>query len=271
MAKWRLLETPNPTRCGIGIIIPQDEVASNPAGIPQIEDSLKDLSFGIPESSLATDDTFGLYQYTSYRMIGEKESASFMFMYGPNLTDTEKNTPYRSSWRKHGNHRWPPILKGIILLEDNSFPRSTNYVSNGQAGVALGPAYYDRVVYIPDTNEGTRFLMEEFFSATKFSIPRYQTPVATAVQYSVNGLNGSFPECLHDDIEIPATRTATATYYGGQDFSGNGSVEGQFFPRTNFKRWRPYVLLDEQEQQDAGWYRQRIRVFPPAMPKQIRR
>lgn len=268
------------------IFVPQQTVAQYPLAIPQIPSDnpanaplFKQLgvitgppavSLGwIPDPDMAADNRFGLYVFTD----SGKQEGDVVFKYGLPKSQVVANTPFRRTWMKHGNHRWPPILKGIVLLEDNAFPRSTNYISNGVQGVATGANYYDRYIYIPDTNEGTRFLLDEFLSPMPFQIPRYRTPVATSVQYSVNGLNGSFPECLHDEITIPATRTATATYIGGTAFSGNGSVEGQYFPRTNFKSWTPYVVYDSQEQQeDSGlWYRQRIRVYPPTLPRAIRR
>lgn len=272
--RWFLIDTPDPSSTSFVVKVPQDSVYGEPAAIPAVGSEFRNLGFyqsrnlgWIPDASLAQDGRFGLYQYVDKKSDDEYVN----FIYAKNKTDEEKNTPFRSSWKKHGNHRWPPILKGIVILSDNSLPRSANYIQNGVSGIATGPSYYDRYIYIPDCNEGTRFLLEEFFAATQFVIPRYRTPVATSVQFSVPGLNGSFQECLHDDIDIPPVRTANAVYLGGQSFTGNGQVEGQFFPKTNFKTWLPYVLFDEQEQRESGWYRQRIRVFPPILPKAIRR
>lgn len=212
---------------------------------------------------------FNEYVYTGQT---ENQRGAGALLFGPGQTTQEANTPYRGTWKKHGNHRWAPILKSLTVFADYSFPRSTNRVTRGGgSGIVVAPTYYDRVVYIPDTNEGTRFYVEEFFSATKFVIPRYQTPVATGVQYNINGLQGSFPESLHDDIDIPPTTTATIAYQSGSTIPVGGSIEGQFFPRTNFKTWRPYVIFDEQEQVPGGWSRMRIRVYPPVRPRAIRR
>jgi hypothetical protein len=272
--RWYLIDTPDPSSTSFVVVVPQDSVYMDPAAIPSPGDPFSQLGFyngqnlgWIPDAAMATDERFGLYQYV------DKSSGDgyVKFVYAAPKTDAQKNTPFRSSWKKHGNHRWPPILKSIVILSDNNLPRSANVIQNGQSGIATGPTYYDRYIYIPDCNEGTRFLLEEFFAATQFVIPRYRTPVATSVQFSIPGLNGSFPECLHPDIDIPPARTANAVYLGDQAFSGNGQVEGQFFPKTNFKTWLPYVLFDEQEMRESGWYRQRIRVFPPLLPKAIRR
>lgn len=273
--RWELLDTPNPHLFGFLVRVPQDTVSLYPQLCPEEGDLFQNLgllnsrSIGwIPDNALAADSRFGLYVYVQKTI--DRKTGVVNFHYGPPMTEEKKKTPYRRQWKKFGNHRWPPILKGVAILQDNAFPQSTNYISVGQLGVATASKFYDRYLYVPDTSEGTRFFLEEFFSPTQFVIPRYRTPVATAVQYSVNGLNNSFPECLHDDIDIPATRTANATYLGGDAFAGNGSVEGQFFPKTNFKTWLPYVLSHEQEQVEAGWYGFRIRVFPPLLPRAIR-
>lgn len=207
---------------------------------------------------------FGDYIYVT-------QSGSHGLLFAPPRTVEEAKVPYRKQWSKFGNHRWHPILKNLVLLENPSFPRSTNFIQNGQQGIATAPSYDDRYIYVPDVNEGSRFFTEEFFSPRQFIIPRYRVPIPTGVQYSIGDLRGSFQECLHDDIDIPPTRSANAIYLGSSAYSGNGSVEGQSFPRTNFKTWLPYIVYDEQQLMDAGWYRKRIRVFPPTRPKAIRR
>lgn len=269
---WNLHETPNPSERGFSMLVSQVEAKKFTSELDAFIAGSRMGDFpAIPEEDLKT--IYGDYQYTMFKEADGPQGPSLRYFFGAPKTPTVANTPFRRTWKKQGDHRWPPILKGIVLLEDNSFPRSTNFISNGKQGIATGASFYDRYIYIPDTNEGTRFLLEEFQSAIPFIIPRYRTPVATAVQYSVNGLSGSFAECLHDEINIPATRTSSATYLGGAAFSGNGSLDGQDFPRTNFKTWLPYVLLDEQEQQETSgiWYRQRIRVYPPLLPRAIRR
>jgi hypothetical protein len=271
--QFQILGTPNKNEEAFYIDLDQETLSKFRSGdFPRTSDGgntatvYEDWKYALPER---VKQGWGDYIYTSKQEIGD---GGLRFFWGLNKTEEEKNTPYQRVWKKHGNHRWPPILKSLYLLEDYNFPRSTNRVTRaGGSGVVIAPTYYDRVVYIPDTNEGTRFLVEEFLAATPFVIPRYQTPVATGVQYSINGLQGSFPECLHDDIEIPSTTTASIAYQSGSAAAAGGSLEGQFFPRTNFKNWRPYVVFDEQEEVPTGWSRMRIRVYPPMRPRAIRR
>jgi hypothetical protein len=260
------IPTPNPELRALIVTVEDAVFLDDPYILPPEGTLYEDFDRRIFASDARR--AFNEYVYTGQ---AENSRAAGALLFGPGQTAEEANTPYRSIWKKHGNHRWAPILKQLTILEDYSFPRSTNTVSRAKgSGLVVAPTYYDRIVYIPDTNEGTRFLVQEFFSATPFVIPRYQTPVATSVQYSILGLNGSIPECLHDDIDVPPTRTASIAYQSGSAASAGGSLEGQFFPRTNFKTWRPYVVFDEQEQVPGGWSRMRIRVYPPMRPRAIR-
>ncbi len=54
---------------------------------------------------------------------------------------------------------------------------------------------------------------------------------------------------------------------GDTQGTGDSKIPGQFFPRTNFRRRRPYVIAVDQDMKDGGWYMQRLRVFPPRQPK----
>lgn len=262
------IPTPNPRERALTVSVKEEVFAQQDDLLPPEGTT----TYGEFDRMLFGQDYRRVYEdyiYTGQIDNGRDGSATLTF--AKYKSEEDKKTPFRRTWKKNGNHRWPPLLKNYILLEDSAMPRSANFITNGESGMVTGPSFYDRYVYIPDVNEGTRFLLEEYFSPTAFIIPRYRAPVPTGVQISVAGLNSQFPEALHDDIEIPPTRTANATFYGGSAYSGNGSVEGQFFPKTNFKTWLPYVLFCEQEQQSGGWYMQRIRVFPPLRPKAIRK
>jgi hypothetical protein len=222
------------------------------------------------------DQTLNGMGYGDYILTMVKNGSEEMinFFFGKDKTKEEAAKPFHKYWKKHGNHRWPPILKSIEILADYSFPRSTNTIVDGVVGVAVGPTYFDRYVFIPDVNEGTRFLFEEFTSPRPFKIGVYRTPVPTGIQYSIPGLSGSFGECLHDDVLFPDLRTVTQVIAtGGTASLSNGNLAGQFFPKTNFKTWLPYVVYCEQEQDKGSgvWYMQRIRVFPPFRPRAIRR
>ena len=63
--------------------------------------------------------------------------------------------------------------------------------------------------------------------------------------------------------------STTAYYNGVTTVSNYNEVSGQVFPETNFIEWAPYILSDDQELVNGVWYRRRVRVYPPAMPKAI--
>ncbi len=261
-ATHKTVKTPSPRERSLVVLVEEEVFAGNSNILPPEGTPYKSFPPGIRSGDY-------LKAYGEYIYVGQTGDRGLLF--AKNKSKQEANTPFRKQWSKFGNHRWHPILKNLVLLENPSFPRSTNIIQNGQQGFAVASSYDDRYIYIPDANEGTRFFTEEFFCGQMFTIPRYRVPIPTGVQYSIGDLRGSFQECLHDDIDIPATRQANAVYLGGAAYSGNGTLQGQFFPRTNVKSWVPYCCYDEQSLTESGWYRKRIRVFPPARPRAITR
>lgn len=218
----------------------------------------------IPDEALAQPDQFGGYRY----LYAADFSAYYMrFHFGMDKTDEEKATPFNSIWKKMGNHRWPPLLKGLAFIEDYEFPEATNVIGGGEAGVATSPKNYVRELYIAEVNEGSRFLLDEFLSPTPYGMGRTPVPQSGRVSYMINGVRGAFEECWHDDIEIPSTSSATATLIGSSESVGDSRIPGQFFPRTNFRRRRPYILTVDQDLTPGGYHYQRLRVFPPRQPR----
>lgn len=267
--RWRLHASPNTSERSFSVIVPQDRIDEFKDDFDDYEagDAYEDFPL-MADPDLGKADRYGDFLYTQQN---DFAPGWLEYWFAPWKTVEEANTPYHSEWSKFGNHRWHPILKNLVILEDTAFPRSTNIIQNGQQGFVTGPSYSDQYIYIPDANEGSRFFVEEFTSPRPFEIPTYLVPLPTGIQYTMGDLRGSFTECLHDDIIIPAARTANAVYLGSSAFSASGYLSGQYFPRTNFKGWIPYVVYDEQELRAGVYYRKRIRVFPPPRPRAIRR
>lgn len=254
------IPTPVPTERALLAIVEEATFANNPDILPATETRYDECS----KYLIAKDyeKKWGSYLYTG-------PQGPYGMLFAKAKTVEEANTPFRSTSR-FGNHRWPPILLylgfEVDYVSQRSFP-----VSNGtDIGTGFAPTYYDKVVYIPDVAEGTRFLKEEFFGPREFVIPQTPVPIPTAVQYILPGGGGqSFPECLHPTIRIPDFISSLTQTVAGATTAVGGAVEGQLFPATNFETWAPYILSDEQEQRDGGWYRVRIRIFPPAQPEPI--
>lgn len=264
--KWFLIPTPNPSLFGIRLVVPMNIIGNQPSAWPQ-EGSLLSQNPWAADAVLMDPNLYGNYIYTTNQPTtsSEKEPA-ITFFYGPNLTEEQKNTPYRD-FAEHGNHYWPPMLLMLRFIPDKNFPINTQ----GPGGVTvIGYRHYVREVFIPGANEGSLFITREFFSPTKFDIGQSPVPEPTAVSYDYLGAKGSFPECLHGRIRIPAMRTAFATYTtGGGSAGASGVLAGQVFPETNFTEWAPYIVSDKQTFTDVGWHRVQTEVYPPPIPETI--
>jgi hypothetical protein len=269
--RWRLVQTPNPSEFAFAVNVPQDTVGKNPTFAPQPGDLFKNLgvvngkSYGwIPDPALAQDDRFGLYEYV--QMAAFKAGDDAMFIYGKPKTAAQKDTPFREI-PEFGNHYWPPMLLLLKFIPDRNFPITTQG-AGGQ--MIVGYRHYVREVFIPGANEGSMFITREYFAPTQFEIGQAAVPEPTAVSYDYLGARGSFPECLHERIRIPAMRTAFASYTtGGGSAGASGVLAGQIFPATNFTEWAPYILSDKQTLTEGGWHRIQVEVYPPPIPDTI--
>lgn len=255
------LSTPNPVERSLLVLVEESVFANSPDIVPAPRTLYKDF----PDSLIPQEyprDRWGEYVYTY-------PQGTHGLLFAKNKTLTEANTPFRkTTWK--GNHRWPPILLGVAIIPDYGSPRSFPVMVGNVIGTGVGPTYYDQVHYIPDVSEGTRFVKEEFFGPTQFNIPQTPVPVPTSVSYLLpGGITGNFPECLHDTIKIDATITNSQQLVSGSVSRVGTTIGQQIFPATNFTDWSPYILSDTQERQDGGWYRVRIRVFPPPQPESI--
>jgi len=255
------IRTPNPAERSLKVLVSESSFATAGGVIP-------------PEGTLYGDAAFKSFFGADYR----KEFANFRYVtqsedtkdggtliFVMNRTQRERDTPFRTT-SKFGGHYWHPILKALIFLEDPLNPRSFTGTFGNRSATYSGPTYRVKEAYIPASTNGSRFVIEEFFADVVYVISQYPAPQPSSVSYQVPGAQGGFPECLHGGIVIPQTRTTTSVSVQGSATGIIGSLSGQSFPRTNFKRWAPYVLSDTQSF-DNGYYRVRITVFPPPVPR----
>jgi hypothetical protein len=266
--KWTLLPTPNPSKFAFAVTVPQKVIVNNPSAWP-VEGSSFNTFPWPPDPTLQANNKFGLYIYTSCKLSNSPERDNAVtFIFGPYLTEEQKNTPFRVSTQVK-NHRWPAILLALGIQQDYTFPNSTNVVSGSNVGIVTAPRNYPKQVYIPEINEGSRFVTEEFFASTEFDIPQTPIPTPTSVSVNILDVTLNFPECLHPRISIPNTRTGDVRVVAGSASDAGGALNGQVFPATNFETWAVYVLTDQQEFTEVGWHRIRVRVYPPALPDAI--
>lgn len=266
--QFQIISTPNPNEEAFYTDLDQEVLSNFRTGEwPRTIDSgsqtlYQAWRYALPER---VKQGWGDYAYTSKQPIGE---GGMRFFWAKNKNDEDKNTPFRS-YTEVKNHRWSPILLAFGIQQDYTFPNSTNVISGNDVGIVTAPRNYPKYVYIPEVNEGSRFVIEEFFAATKFDIPQTPVPTATAVQVNMLDVTLSFPESLHPKIVIPNTRTGLTQVIAGVAGEAGGGINGQVFPATNFETWAPYIMTDQQEFTETGWHRIRVRVYPPALPDAI--
>lgn len=263
---FRIMATPNPSEVAIAVGVQATQL--RPTNIPTPGTAYQDISY---IRHIRPNEGWGTYQYSG--MSNDTDTGLVMFYFAMAKTDTERNTPFRS--RTYFDvHSWPPILHSLQFLQDYTFPRAVSTVQDNDPAIAVMPSYSTREIYTPGGQLGSLIQVDEFFAPTPFTIPQWQIPVPTRVSYDFNGFEGSFPECLHDDITIPSLRTGVKQVAvapsGSSGESLGGTLDGQFFPATNFKTWAPYTTKDDQQYTDGGWYRVRIRVTPPPKPKIVK-
>lgn len=263
MSNWEPLPTPNPAEFAIRVRASPTQVLGKMGALVAGTTTLKEFDLATAPSSEGIGDY--IYTYAT----GPDDGGRLAFHFAKPKTDAEKRTPWRSQIERMGNHRWPDILVALAVTTDYSFPRSASIIDSATnvQGIVTAPRYRIAEALIPEMNEGTRFLVQEFLSPTVFTIPRYRLPCATSVSLTLpDGTGYSHGECLHDTIELDPLPTAQSTLLSGSAGNAGGIMGGQRFPASNFKTWRPYWFSDEQQLRDGVWYRRRVRVIPPRVP-----
>lgn len=214
----------------------------------------------------ATGAAYGTYILTKIA----DSAGRWYYYYSKNKTAAAAELPFKDPDENMGNHYWPPIL----LKVDIARSRMRRAVNAGDA-FYRGNVYTATPTWIPSADTGSLFVLREMLSPTRFTIPRWPTPLASAVNFPLPGQSGNFnfPECLHDDITVDQmveSEDIVATVGGA--ISGNlGIVGASSFPATNFKTWLPYYLYDRQTRIATGAYhRTQMEVVPPPLPRRVR-
>ncbi len=260
--KFDLLDTPDPDESSVAVTCEVDNLRL--IQMP-VAGTTTYLQFTAGDRSRV--DEFGAYIYT---MKSKPGPGLLTFHFAAPKTEEQKRTPWKSSIQRMGNHRWPDILVALGVTTDYTFPRSATVIEGNEQGVVIAPRYRIAEALIPEMNEGTRFLVQEFQAPTVFAIPQYRLPCAGAVRFTLpDGTVYAHGESLHDDLELEGLPTSSTTLIGGTGTPSGGTMGSQKFPASNFTRWRPYWFSDEQELRDGVWYRRRVRVIPPRVSKTI--
>lgn len=203
-------------------------------------------------------------QYKDYTLtkVSQRYAGYITLTFAAPKTDQQKFTPFANSYT-FGNFYWHPILDALVFIEDRTFPRFTQGGRSGSSATLTGPTYYVRQGYRPSINEGTRFFKREYFANTPYILPAFMVPHPSSVAYDVPGLRGSFPECLHPEINIPNFQTTNAAFVAGDYAVASGALQGQHFPATNFEDREPYIFSGDAKFQSGGFYMATLMAIPP--------
>lgn len=259
----RTINTPDPRYRSLVVTVTENSFASNGGVIPVQGTKYKDF----PRSIISSDYLKEFADFTYVQQLEDSKDGGRL-VFARSFTDQERKTPFRTT-TTFGNHRWPPILKSLKFELARDFPLNTQKSEGSNHQLVTANRYLVREVYIPEINEGTRFIQDEFISDIPFVIPSYPVPTPTSVTYHYLNIRGGFPECLHKEINISKLISTVSTFNGTATTNSYNELKGQIFPETNFVEWTSYVISDTQELSGGVWYRKRIRVYPPPMPKAI--
>lgn len=257
---FQALPTPNSEE--MAFRVRADAVSVFPSQIPKKYTPFNKIKW-LPKPRAMQQDLGG-YVYTQYSSEGDY----LWFYFGKWKTEEDKKKPF-NVWTKFDDHTWDLILLGVAVVPIPGFPQSTYGVVNGVKTLISATRYYGREIYIPRTTTGTQFFVEEFLSPTPFDIPKHPSPIAMPVNYEVLGVRREFPLCLHDDLQLRPTNLGLSVVAGSTGSASSGAVGGYDFPATNFTRWKPYYVHDDQQRVNGLWHRMRIRALPPKMPEPV--
>lgn len=259
MANFITLPTAHPQKRGLLMWVKASVFNANPNIIPPKGTKLGDFPNGFGKD--------GMYQFHDYVYTRQGENnrdGDIGLYFAPPLTEEESNTPFDTRYRS-GNHYWPAILKNVVIL------KARKRIGVERSGRPIyAPAYYNRISYIPSVQEGTHITTRKYIYNYEYDVPQHEAPVPTSVQWSLPGkADGSFPECLHGDIKIPAVPSEIMDYVLGEGTPSAMILQGQFFPATNFTSWDEYVKSDSVEFQNGVYIRTTVTVTPPPEPQLI--
>jgi hypothetical protein len=210
-----------------------------------------------------------------YRSAGIHE-----FLYVPNISAADAKKYVLESWDTE-QYPWPAELLDFQFISDPNFPHSGYAIQpptvvDGTPGpAALGrverPRIYTQRAYRDAVSCATQVRYRFYISNKPFPRNDFLTPQPQPTEISWNfGTSEGRMLCLHDDLTVPAQDMSypllVGTAYGTQ---GSGSVPGQFFPRTNFRRRAPFDVVSQNPQAEASGFFIKIKktLYPPPAAK----
>lgn len=182
------------------------------------------------------------------------------FTFGKTRTLQERMTPYHVEWELRPKD-WPTVLYKL-WFEEGQIPLSA-VDSSGKIQSTkslLERSKFRRGSVYPTWHKISRFLAERPFPKTQ-----PLAPITDTINYSFEGISGSFPDCLHPDCTFPQIQGSTNVVFGAGTASVEvgGDVIAQFYPATNMTDWEKHVIEDSRYPVSGMYFRQLVEAYPP--------
>ena len=259
---FNILPTPNPNE--IMFRVKQPGAIFKSTQMPTIGTPYSQCGI-LSVKSVVQIQGYGNYVY----VMCQRDKENMWFYFGKAKTQAERDTPFRTYYTKQ-NHPWDAVL------EDIYFVRGVKYVSQtlgAATAVTVEPVYYPRYRYRPAVTVNSLVRIDLYLAEVPWDKARlrHEQPVPTDVQGSYQGIDVSFPRCLHGKVTFPEAvpGAQVVTGVGMENPPSGRNPAKMIFPTTNFTDWTTYVLDDEQEPVNGLYLRQKKTIIPPTVPETV--
>jgi hypothetical protein len=188
------------------------------------------------------------------------------FIFGRTRTTAERGKPYLIEWVQRPKD-WPTVLHKLWFEEGNLALNASDAGGNLQTAkrVHARSKYRPAAIY-PTWHKISHFLAERPFVKT-----RSVTPITDSIDYSFDGINGNFRECLHPACRFPQFQTSGKVVFGAGTTTVEigGDIVAQEYPATNMTDWEKHAVEDNRYQVSGMYYRQLVEAYPPIDDREI--
>ncbi len=195
------------------------------------------------------------------------EKAGFQkrrFIFGRTRTEAERETAFKTEWVKRP-HAWPLVLLKL-WFEEGNLPLSA---LGGDGSIQTAARPHERSKYRRGGVYPTWFKVRHLLGERPYRKGRSITPITDSINYSFDGLTGSFQDCLHPGCRFPQYQTSGRVVFGAgtPGVEVGGDIVAQEFPPTNMTDWEKHVVEDTTMpvfgDRSTMYYRRVVEAIPP--------
>jgi hypothetical protein len=264
----RTIPTVSPRERSLIVTVEDSVFASFPNILPP-----EDTRYGDFDRQIFAGDyrkQFENYLYKEQLENGRNGAAQLLFV--KTRTDEERMTPVKERIEDVPGIEWPNVLEWVVFAQDDGFPLSQNTInSQGDPSTVIIGRAVILYSWLPGMSLTTRVRTRIFVS--EYPWPDWAVwsdePKPTEVSFDFANKDGGFPKCLHDDITVEGTSSASyrvVSAAGDVEPANKTANNSQFFPKTNHKRWQEYVV-NETKEENGLFIRYERTYYPPNRPK----